>query len=565
MRKLIALMLGILFALGFAITPLAAQSPPSPPTAVTLFHFSDYHSHAVPFYSEGQPDQGGVARAIGYLRQFADDPRTLIFNGGDMLNLNVPAWGVKYTCIEWPWFNGIVDAMAFGNHDADYGAAHFADCVSRINYPILGANVLDPNGQPLFLHNGKNYLIFEIDGIKIGVFALAGPDFDRLVPANRRPVEGATFGDPVATARDLVRTLREDEGVQAVISIGHGHFEDDLRLAQQVPGIDLIFGTHSHLRRELEVLPGTTTYSISPYQYLTYISRVELQFQDGRLSSVNGALVPVNASMPADPVIAQQVAQLQADLEADPQFAPLFVPIGSATVELSDRGKLTGETVLGNFVMDIFRQAANSHVALSTASSFREPLPPGPVTEEALRTALPFANKILVFSMQGALLQELLDYSVARSGFDFFSQVSGVRFNIVEGRATNVQVLVDPANPAAGFAPLDPAATYQVATTDFQGLIAAGYRELFARAAPPNATGIDVRDQVRAYLQANSPVSAALDGRITLGPPPAPPAVPVAPVPVSLPSTAGAALPLLALAMLGLLISLTGLALRRRS
>lgn len=565
MHRRLLILLTVLLGFVSSVGPLAAQSPTT--TTVRLFHFSDYHSYAMPFYSEGKPDQGGIARAIGYLQQFADDPRTLIFSGGDMLNLDVPAWGVKYTCVDWPWFNGIVDAMAFGNHDADYGPAKFADCVSRINYPILGANVLDANGQPLFLHNGKNYLVFEIDGIKLGVFALTGPDFERLVPAQRRPVAGATFGDQVATAREIVRTLREDEGVQAVISIGHGHFEDDARLAQQVPGIDLIFGTHSHLRRELALLPGTNTYSISPYQYLTYISQVELSFSEGRLVGVNGGLVPVDARMPENPAIAQQVAQLQAELQADPQFAPLFVPLGSAAVELSDQGKLTGEAVVGNFVLDIVRRDAGSHVALATGSGFRAALPPGPITEEALRTTLPFPNKILVFPMSGALLQELLDYSVSRRGFDFFSQVSGVRFNMVEGRATQIEVLADPANPAAGFVPLDPNATYQVATSDFQARVAAGYSELFTRAGAGVDTGLEVREQVRAYIRANSPVSAALDGRIrSEAVPVVPPApeVPAAPVPATLPNTAGGVLPWLALASIGLLSSLFGLRLRRR-
>jgi 5'-nucleotidase len=540
------------------VAPVGAQDS----TTVTLYHFSDYHSHAAPFYSEGKPDQGGIARAVGYLGQFAADPNTLIFNGGDMMNLDVPAWGVKYTCVEWPWFNGIVDAMAFGNHDADYGAAHFADCRSRIDYPILGANVLDATGNPLFLHEGKNYLVFEAGGVKIGVFAVAGPDYDRLVPPARRPVEGATFGDGIAAAREVVRALREDEGVNAVIGIGHGHLEDDARMAREVPGIDLIFGTHSHLKRELELLPGTNTYSISPYQYLTYISRVQLSFSNGVLTNVSGELIPVDAALPEDPAIAQMVSQMQAELEADPQFAPLFAPIGAAAVELSDAGKLTGEAILGNFVMDIFRDAAGTHMALSTSSSFREPIPPGSIIEETLRTALPFANKIVVFPMSGALVQELLDYSVSRRGFDFFAQVSGVRFTIAEGRATNIQLLADPANPAAGYAPLDPAATYQVATTDFQGLVAAGYREIFARAGAPVNTGIDVRDQVRAYIQANSPVSARLDGRIA----DAPPASEAPTAPVSLPNTAEVpALPLWGLIGLGLASGGLGLALRRRA
>ena len=37
-------------------------------TLVTLLHFSDYHSHALPFYSEERPSQGGIARAVAYMR-----------------------------------------------------------------------------------------------------------------------------------------------------------------------------------------------------------------------------------------------------------------------------------------------------------------------------------------------------------------------------------------------------------------------------------------------------------------------------------------------------------------
>src|SRR5439155_2035342 len=108
------------------------------------------------------------------------------------------------------------------------------------------------------------------------------------------------------------------------------------------------------------------------------------------------------------------------------------------------------------------------------------------------------------------------DYSVSRSGSDFFSQVSGVRFRLGDHKAADIQVGKDPANPAAGYLPLDPAATYAVATTDFQGLVAGGYKEIFAQATYRD-TGLEVRDQVRSFIQAHSPVTARLDGRIATG------------------------------------------------
>jgi len=222
----------------------------------------------------------------------------------------------------------------------------------------------------------------------------------------------------------------------------------------------------------------------------------------------------MDSHLPEDPAIAQRVAQMQADLEADPQYAPLFRRIGETSVELSTQGQVNGESVLGDFVLDIVRSAAQAHLALATSSGFREPIPPGPIREEMLRTTLPYPNRILVYTMTGAQIENLLNYSVSRSGSDFFSQVSGVRFRIREHKATDIQVLKDPANLAAGYLPLDPAVTYAVATTDFQGLLAGGYKEIFAQATYRD-TGLEVREQVRGYLQAHSPVTARLDGRIT--------------------------------------------------
>lgn len=509
--KRLALFVVVLFVL-LSVAPASAQQT----RVVTLFHFSDYHSHAVPFYAQGQQDTAGIARAIAYLKPFAKDGTSLIFSGGDTMNLGAPAWSDKFHCAEWPLFNGILSAMAFGNHDADYGPQVFAQCQKSISYPILSSNTLDGGGRPLFQHKGKTYMVFKTNGMKIGVFALAGADFTSLVKPATMPAPGVTFSDRIAAARQVVDALRNQEHVNAVVLIGHSLREDDIALAKAVPGIDIIFGSHSHRQENLFRIPDTQTYMLSPFQYLTYISKLHLFFTDGVLTKVEGGLVRMSNNLPQDPKIAQMVARMQSELQADPQYAPLFKPIGTADVELSTDGQFTGEAVLGNFVMDIFRTAAGSHMALSTASSFREPIAPGTILEEGLRTALPYKNRILVFDLPGAQVQKLLDFSVSRSGSDFFSQVSGVRFAIIDGKATNIQLLKDPANPAAGYAALNPAATYKVATTDFQGLIAGGYKALFAD-APYNDTKIDVRDLVRSTIQAHASVTGSLDGRIASG------------------------------------------------
>jgi 5'-nucleotidase len=552
--KKIAILVLLLLALSAA--PAAAQSR----ATVTLLHFSDYHSHAVPFYSEGQADSAGIARLIAYLQPYANDPNSLILSGGDMMNLGAPAWSDKFHCAEWKWFNGIVDAMAFGNHDADYGSEEFAACRDTIAYPILSSNTLDAGGKPLFQYDGKTYKVFKAGDLKIGVFALAGADFERLIRPNLRPASGATFADRTATARQVVAALREQEHVNAVVLIGHALREDDIALAQAVPGIDIIFGTHSHRKEDLFKIPATNTWMISPFQYATYVSKLTLEFTGGALSSVSGGLARMDHGLLPEPRIVRMVDKMQAELQADPKYAALFQPIGASSVELSTAGQFTGEAVLGDFVLDIARDAVKAQMLLATASGFREPIPPGTITEESFRAAMPYPNRLLIYTLTGAQIQELLNYSVSRAGSDFFSQVAGVRFTIAGDKATAIQVLKDGSNPAAGYAALDPAASYSVATSDFQGKVAGGYKEIFAP-APFRDSGIaDMRDLVRAYIQAHSPVSVQLDGRIAQAGAGQPNA---APQPAQLPRTGGTAWAWLAGLIAALLVAL-GLGLRRR-
>ncbi|NLX34564.1 MAG: bifunctional metallophosphatase/5'-nucleotidase, partial [Thermotogaceae bacterium] len=171
-----------------------------------------------------------------------------------------------------------------------------------------------------------------------------------------------------------------------------------------------------------------------------------------------------------------------------------------------------GESVLGNFVMDVIREASGANVALSTSSSFRASIAPGATVYEDLKNALPYVNIIYVYEVKGDTLEKLLNHSISQSGTGFFSQVSGVRFVISDGKATAVEVQADLECPDS-FEPLNLEKTYLVATTNYQGLFAPGYKDLFAGLKYTD-TGLDVQKLVKEYMQNNSPVRAALDGRI---------------------------------------------------
>lgn len=435
----------------FAALILVAANVTAGATKVTLLHFSDYHSHALPFYSEDRVEQGGIARAIAYMRD-AKRHGALVFSGGDMINKGSPAWSDKYQCAEWAWLNGLVDAMAFGNHDPDYGHEAYVRCAAQVRYPILSANTDGFRGTA----------VFTVHGVRVGVFAIAGSDFKSLV---KDP--GFVFSNSVVAAEKAVRSLRDDHA-DVVVMIGHEHLDDDFALAHAVPGIDVIFGSHSHLKRDLQKIEGTHTWFISPFQYLTYVSRIELTIVDHHVTNVTGGLVRIDRAIRPDRAIAAQVANMQRELERDPQYAALFAPIATLPAALS-------VDALAEKTVGIMRDVVHADVALSTASSFRQPLPPGVLNLETLRAALPYDNEILVATMNGARLQELLAYGESRRGSDSFPYV---------------------AKPEA----IDPQHSYTVATTDYLARIAPGYRDFFPDA---RASGLRVRDELRKSLNAN--------------------------------------------------------------
>jgi 5'-nucleotidase len=503
------------------VLSLACGAQPTAPTVketkLSFIHFADYHSHAIPFYSEGKQNQGGLARTIGYLKkQRAANPNTVVLNGGDTMNSVTPAWSDKYQCAEWPMFNGIVDALALGNHEFDYGYEAFAKCAAATKYPVLGANlVFAADQKPVLTTEGKPYLVKSVGGVKVGIFALGGPDFPRLVKKDNL-TPAVTFVDPLPVAQRVVTALRNEEHADLVVFFGHEERDADIAMAKQVSGIDVIFGSHSHLKADLQKIEGTQTYFISPFQYLTYLSQVEVTLAGNKVTAVTGKLVKMDESVPEDAETKATVDRMQKELESDPKYAAKFQRIGEAAVEISVDNVDKGESVLGNWVMDSLRRKVTGHAAFSTASSFRATIPPGPIRLEDYLTALPYKNVVLVHDLTGAQVQQLLDYSASKLGSDNFSATSGLRYRISAGKVSEVQILKDAMNDATGFAALDPTKTYQVATTDFQARIAAGYKDIFGKAAKVSETGIVVNDLLIELIKTTSPISAKLDGRVAL-------------------------------------------------
>lgn len=479
-----------------------------------IYHMSDYHSHALPSYSEGDYSRGGIARAIALLREAKQRSKNvLVLSGGDTINLSNPIWSDVYTCTEWSWFNGILDGMALGNHEFDYGPEVFANCTNNITYPIISSGLVSKDSGKAIL---PEYYVYERGGVKIGVFAVAGDDFPSIVKTNLIPnnTRWLTGNEKLNRVKEIVKILREKEKVDLVVTAGHQYMAEDLKMAQEVAGIDLILGTHGHFKAEFTKLAGTNTYFISPYQYLNYLSHVTLQISQGKIINAKGELITITKGLAEDVFLAQKIESMYKSLKA--KHPDRFEVLGQASSLIDNTGLDFGESMIGNFVTDLARQATKANVFFHTASSFRAAIPPGEITKETFLTALPYNNILVTAEMTGEQIIDLLQLSVSKQGSDFFCQTSGLRYtiNAKDKTVSDVEILEDPTS--SKYTKIDPKKTYTVATANYLALVANGYKEKFAQASNLTKTDIELNSLIISYIQKNSPISSNLDGRVKI-------------------------------------------------
>ncbi len=155
--------------------------------------------------------------------------------------------------------------------------------------------------------------------------------------------------------------------------------------------------------------------------------------------------------------------------------------------------KQAPESSLGNFMADAFltmaRQKFNTHVdlAIMNYGGIRlTQLPAGNVTRGKIFELMPFDNVLILQQLKGNVLQQLLDLTAARGGWP----VAGASFQIKDKKAIHVMI---------GNKPLDPAATYVLANSDFVGN--GGDDADMLRPVPQQSIGYLMRDAIIDYIQ----------------------------------------------------------------
>ena len=159
-------------------------------------------------------------------------------------------------------------------------------------------------------------MILERGGISYGVFGLLGEEAD-----SNAPMSGMEF-EPIAQAAERTVAALEAEGADFIICLSHSGTDgagkgEDVRLAREVKGIDLIISGHTHTTLTGPLRAGDTLI-VSCGAYTANLGSITISWSpDGDKEVLDYRLIPVDGTVEEDPALERLVREFQPLVEEE--------------------------------------------------------------------------------------------------------------------------------------------------------------------------------------------------------------------------------------------------------
>jgi 2',3'-cyclic-nucleotide 2'-phosphodiesterase (5'-nucleotidase family) len=325
--------------------------------------------------------------------------------------------------------------VTFGNHEFDDKSpdllqarildSDFRWVTSSILFRKGEGGLAQPPSQRF--KNVSEDLVVDLAGIRVGILGVT-------VPGEDRPWVDYRYGSRSRLVREALARLG-DQGAQVLIALTHQDFEEDIRLAEEFPELDLIVGGHDHTSFQERV--GHTWITKADADAKSAIRIDVAVLEDGSVLAAPEK-IDLGAKAPKDHAMQAAVQQAREELgqvyekEKGKKLTTAFATTEELLegVEPAVRGR---ETALGNLLADSIRERMKTRVAFVNGGAIRinDNIPQkGSITLEDLEGIFYFDNNLVSFNLTRAELLRILRTSISQveRGSGRFLQVSCIRF-----------------------------------------------------------------------------------------------------------------------------------------
>lgn len=405
-------------------------------TKFTILHTGDIHGH---FTNKDSPIRlGGIAKLkykIDQLKKRHDNH--LLLDAGDWTEGTI-----FYTLNSGEANHRIMEAMGydaivFGNHEWLVGPKELYDgfVAAEFKVPVLAANLnLEKLPRTIKLDQYmKPYIVKEVGGKKIGILGLS--TFEMIFDPFFEPGQ---VTEPIQAALKYVKQLKSEEKVDVVIILSHLGVGADKKIAESVPGIDIIIGGHTHILTKKPLYANGVPIVHAGY-WAQYLGEYELTLRDnGKVELTSHKVHQIDNSLPENSFIQDLVVGFQKRIEAI--RGNIFNDkIFESQINLPLNSDIT-EDVLGNWAVDAIRSAGKAEAAFDVGQYFRRDLFAGTSSTVDFYSMFPHVwsqskgKNWTIFNMEvrGETLQQLVNLIVK---FGMGVKVSNASYRI-DGKET---------------------------------------------------------------------------------------------------------------------------------
>ncbi|MFF9770457.1 bifunctional metallophosphatase/5'-nucleotidase [Streptomyces sp. NPDC014636] len=544
---------------------------------VQLLSFNDLHGNLEPpsgssgRVSELQPDgttktidAGGAEYLATHLRQAREGhPYSITAAGGDMVGASPLLSGLFHDEPTIEALNKLdLDVTSVGNHEFDEGARELArlqnggchptdgcyagEKFKGANFPYLAANVLDDKTKKPIL---KPYWVWRKNGVKIGFIGVTLEGTPGIVSADG--VKGLTFKDEAETINKYAKVLQR-QGVKSIVALIHeggfpasGSYNYDcdaagagsgisgpiVDIAKNVtPAVDALVTGHTHNAYVCTVPDpsGRPRMVTSAASFGRLYTDTTLTYDRRTGDIVRTAVKSANRVVTRDVPKAPDMTDLIG------KWNTLAAPIGNRAIGYisADVNNTGTESPMGDLIADA--QLAHGReldpktsLALMNPGGVRAGLTyaakaaegDGVVTYAEGFTVQPFANTVNLQDFTGAQLIQVLKEQVSgvnEAAPKILQPSAGLTYTLDLTKSGADRVVTG--SIRLNGAPVDPAATYRVATNSFLAGGGDGFPTLGQGTG--DLVGADDLTALEKYLTANSsatnPIAPPKADRITV-------------------------------------------------
>lgn len=457
------------FAFVLFVTSIFAVNVWAESTKITFLHSNDMGELGA------KKGFGGFPALVTLLKAERErSPKAITTFGGDLISPSLMSGLSKG--VEMVQMMNVIktDVAVLGNHEFDFGPEVTKARVSESNFPWLGTNSLDKQGNPVA--GAKAYKIMEVGGYKVGFFGLTTPETVSL----SSPGQNVLFSGIIETATKSVTDLKTS-GADIIVALTHMDLADDVRLARNVAGIHVILGGHDH-RTFGSVENGVSILQAgSDLRYLGVMDLdVERKEKRGKkyLSVIPSWKILTTAGVAADPETKKIVDGYEATLDEK-----LDIAVGKSEVALDTRRTTvrSKQTKFGELIALAMKKEVGADIGFTNGGGIRGDREYGAGSElsrKDILKELPFGNVTVLLEVTGDNVHGLVEHSVSKveDGAGRFGQYSGLMYDYDASKPAGSRV----GSVTINGSPLDQEKLYTIATNDYVAGGGDGYAMLKA-------------------------------------------------------------------------------------